>query len=216
MACRSAREKSSAWRRDLFRRVVSGQRYTLPVDGPGDVTERLNAWRSGDEAALDELALLVQGELRRMARRLLASEQQRHDWQATELINESYVRLMGWPGVPWQNRGHFYATVARMMRRVLVDAARTRGAHKRGAGRAPVSLDDVEVAATETDVDIVALEEALEALARFDPRPSQVVELRFFGGFSLEETAEALGVSVRTVTNDWNTARAWLLHHLAG
>jgi RNA polymerase sigma factor (TIGR02999 family) len=185
------------------------------VTGPGDVTGRLNAWRDGNDAALNELAVLVQGELRRMARRILASEQLRHDWQATELVNESYVRLMGWPGVPWRNRAHFYATVAHMMRRVLVDAARMRDAHKRGAGRSSVSLDDVEVAAADVDTDIVALEEALKALAQLDPRPSQVVELRFFGGFSLDETAEALGVSVRTVTNDWNTARAWLLRRLA-
>jgi RNA polymerase sigma factor (TIGR02999 family) len=185
------------------------------MDSPGDVTDRLHAWHAGDDTALDDLALLVQGELRRMARRILASERQRHDWQATELVNESYVRLMGWPGVPWQNRTHFYATVARMMRRVLVDAARMRDAHKRGAGQPSVSLDDVEIAAVDADVDIVALEDALKALAQIDPRPSQVVELRFFGGFSLDETAEALGISVRTVTNDWNTARAWLLRRLA-
>lgn len=181
----------------------------------GDLTDRLHAWRRGDDAALDELAWLVQGELRRMARRLLANEQQGHGWQATELVNESYVRLMGWPGVPWQNRSHFYATVARMMRRVLVDAARSRRSDKRGAGRAPVSLDGVDVPAEDCDVDLVALEEALDALAAIDPRPSRVVELRFFGGFSLEETAEALGVSVRTVTNDWNTARAWLFRRLS-
>jgi RNA polymerase sigma-70 factor (ECF subfamily) len=185
------------------------------MDRPGDVTELLKAWRGGDEQALDNLALLVHHELRQMARRLLAREQPGHPWQATELVNESYLRLINWRAAEWQNRAHFYATVARMMRRVLVDEARTRRSAKRGAGQGLVPLDGVDVARPPTDVDILALEDALEALAAIDPRPSRVVELRFFGGFSVEETAEALGVSVRTVINDWNTARAWLYRRLA-
>jgi len=129
-------------------------------------------------------------------------------------VQESYVRLLDWRVVRWQNRAHFFATTARMMRRVLVDAARTRRAVKRGGGVAAASLEGLDVAAPEL-VDVLALEDALTALAAMDPRPSQVVELRFFGGFSVEETAEALGVSVRTVINDWNTARAWLRHELS-
>jgi RNA polymerase sigma factor (TIGR02999 family) len=185
------------------------------MDQPGDVTERLKAWRGGQEEALEELAVLVQHQLRLMAGRLIAGEQPGHGWQATELINESYLRLLGWRTIEWQNRAHFYATAARMMRHVLVDAARARRSAKRGAGAAMVSLDDAEVAAPDADLDEAALADALDALAALAPRPSQVVELRFFGGFSVEETAEALGVSVRTVINDWNTARAWLHRRLA-
>ena len=145
-----------------------------------------------------------------MARRMLSGERLAAGWQPTELVHESYLRLLDWHAVHWQNRAHFFATTARMMRRVLVDAARTRQAQKRGQGVDNLSLEEVDVAAPSPTVDVVALNDALGELARLDPRPSQVVELRFFGGFSVEETAEALGVSVRTVINDWNTARAWL------
>ena len=136
-------------------------------------------------------------------------------WQPTDLVHESYVRLLDWHAVHWQNRAHFYATTARMMRRVLVDAARARQAAKRGQGVEGLSAEAVQIEAPAPGLDVVALNDALADLARFDPRPSQVVELRFFGGFSDEETAEALGVSVRTVINDWNTARVWLHHALA-
>jgi RNA polymerase sigma factor (TIGR02999 family) len=180
----------------------------------GDVTGLLQAWNGGDPRALEILAPLVHHELRRMAQRLLAGERKDHPWQPTELINESYLRLLDWRGVEWQNRAHFFAATARMMRRVLVDAARARHAAKRGAGTIAVPLDGVDVAAIEADVNIVALEEALTELSALGTRPSQVVEMRFFGGFSVEETAEALGISVRTVINDWNTARAWLYHRL--
>jgi RNA polymerase sigma factor (TIGR02999 family) len=181
----------------------------------GDLTALLKAWSAGEADALGELTILVHHELRRMARRLLAGERLRHDWQATELINESYLRLIGWRGVEWQNRAHFYATAAQMMRRVLVDAARARESAKRGAGTQVVSLDGLRVPAPDADVDVIALEEALNELATIDPRPSQVVELRFFGGFTVEETADALHISVRTVINDWNTARAWLRKRLS-
>ena len=183
--------------------------------GAGDLTALLKAWSGGEEDALGELATLVQHELRQMARRLLAGERSGHGWQATELINESYLRLIGWRSVEWQNRAHFFATAAQMMRRVLVDAARTRQSAKRGADAQTVSLDSVQVSAPDVDVDVMALEEALIELAAIDPRPSKVVELRFFGGFSVEETADALDVSTRTVINDWNTARAWLRRRLA-
>jgi RNA polymerase sigma factor (TIGR02999 family) len=182
---------------------------------PGEVTALLKSWSAGETDALGELAALVHHELRQMARRLLAGERPGQGWQATELINESYLRLIGWRGVAWENRAHFYATIAQMMRRVLVDAARARQSAKRGAGAETVSIDSVQVPAPDAGVDVVALEDALQELAAIDPRPSRVVELRFFGGFSVAETADALGVSVRTVINDWNTARAWLRRRLA-
>ena len=175
-----------------------------------DITELLQAWSGGDQQALSALAPLVQQELREMARRLLADERKDGRWRPTELVQESYLRLLDWRNVRWQNRAHFFTTTARMMRRVLVDAARARRAVKRGEGRDAVPLDEVDLPAPTPDVDVVALEEALEALAAVNERASRVVELRFFGGFTVEETAEALGISVRTVINDWNTARAWL------
>ena len=180
----------------------------------GEVTALLKAWSAGGGDALGELEVLVHRELRQMARRLLEGERSGHGWQATDLINESYLRLIGWRGVEWQNRAHFYATAAQMMRRVLVDAARARQSAKRGAGAETVSIDNVRVAAPDPDDEVIALEEALDELAAIALRASQVVELRFFGGFSVAETAEALDVSVRTVMNDWNTARAWLRQRL--
>jgi RNA polymerase sigma factor (TIGR02999 family) len=181
----------------------------------GNVTALLKAWSAGGDDALGELAVLVHHELRQMARRLLQGERPGHPWQATDLINESYLRLIGWRSVDWKNRAHFYGTAAGMMRRVLVDAARVRQSAKRGAGAVTVSIDRVQLRAPDGDVDVVALEEALQELALIDPRPSRVVELRFFGGFSVAETAAALDVSTRTVINDWNTARAWLSRRLA-
>jgi RNA polymerase sigma factor (TIGR02999 family) len=175
-----------------------------------DLTGLLHAWSRGDAAAFEQLAPLVHVELREMARRLLAGERHAPEWQPTELVQESYVRLLDWRAVRWQNRAHFFATTAGMMRRVLVDAARVRQAAKRGQGVATVALEDLAIPSPAAGVDIVALNDALAELATLAPRPSQVVELRFFGGFSVEETAEALDVSVRTVINDWNTARAWL------
>ena len=174
------------------------------------LTGLLGAWNRGDTDALDQLARLVHHELRALARRILARERQGNGLQPTELVNEAYLRLLDWRTVRWQNRAHFFATAAGMMRRVLVDAARARHAAKRGANEERVSLDDAQHAATSCPVDVVALGDALDSLAALNPRPSQVVEMRFFGGFTVEETAEALGVSVRTVINDWNTARAWL------
>ena len=181
----------------------------------GDVTGLLQAWMRGDPDALAELASLVHYELRQMAKRMLAGERAAYAWQPTDLINESYLRLLGWRGVDWKNRAHFFAATARMMRRVLVDAARARQATKRGAGEAPIPIDGFEVAAPDASIDVIALESALAELAALDPRPAQVVEMRFFGGFSVEETAAALGVSTRTVINDWNTARAWLYERLS-
>ena len=180
-----------------------------------DVTGLLQAWMRGDPDALAELASLVHYELRQMAKRMLAGERTAFAWQPTDLINESYLRLLGWRDVEWKNRAHFSAATAKMMRRALVDAARTRQAAKRGAGEAPIPIDGLDVAAPGASIDIIALERALAELAARDPRPAQVVEMRFFGGFSVEETADALGVTTRTVINDWNTARAWLYDRLS-
>jgi RNA polymerase sigma factor (TIGR02999 family) len=178
------------------------------------VTTLLQAWSDGDAGAIEELAPDVQRKLREIAARLLADERKADRWQPTDLVHETYLRLLDWRMVRLQSRGQFFATTARMMRRVLVDAARERRAAKRGHGAERVPIDTIDVPAPERSVDVLALEDALTALAQVDPRPSQVVELRFFGGFSIEETAEALGVSPRTVKNDWNTARAWLFHAL--
>jgi RNA polymerase sigma factor (TIGR02999 family) len=181
-----------------------------------ELTGLLQAWSRGDREALATLAPLVQHELREMARRILAAERRDGRWQPTELVQESYLRLLDWRNVRWQNRAHFFTTTARMMRRVLVDAARARRAVKRGEGIDAVSIDHVDVPAPDRHVDVIALEEVLDRLAALNERAGQVVELRFFGGFTVEETAEALGISVRTVINDWNTARAWLRLELAG
>lgn len=179
-----------------------------------DLTALLQAWSRGEEAALQQLAPLVQCELREMARRLLTRERDGR-LQPTELVHECYLRLLEWRAVRWQNRAHFFTTTARMMRRVLVDEARARRAGKRGGDADHVLLDADSVAVPEAPVDLVAVAEAIESLAALSPRASQVVELRFFGGFSVEETAEALGLSPRTVVNDWNSARAWLRNCLS-
>ena len=186
----------------------------LPGPAP-DLTGLLQAWNRGDTEALDAFASLVQQELREMARRILADERRDGRWRPTELVHESYLRLLDWRTVRWHSRAHFFATTARMMRRVLVDAARARRAVKRGEGIEAVPLDGLDVAERSPALDVVALEEALAALAALNPRAGQVVELRFFGGFSVEETAEAIGVSTRTVINDWNTARAWLRREMS-
>jgi RNA polymerase sigma-70 factor, ECF subfamily len=181
----------------------------------GDVTRLLQVWRAGDEQAFDQLMPLVYGELHRMALRYLRGEQRDVSLQATALVNEVCIRLLGWNGARWQNRGHFYGVSAEMMRRVLVDIARKRRAHRRGGpGAVRVPLDDIDVSTDAPDGDLVALDEALDDLALQDPRKARVVELRFFGGLSMDETAQALGVSLRTAHNDWAFARAWLYRAL--
>jgi RNA polymerase sigma-70 factor, ECF subfamily len=175
-----------------------------------DLTGLLQQWSRGDATALERLAPLVHRDLRDLARRLLGQEHRTGRLQPTELVHEAYLRLLDWRAVRWQNRAHFFATTAQMMRRILVSAARARRAEKRGSGADAVPFDDRHGAAGARRVDIVALADALDTLAAVNPRPARVVELRFFGGFSVEETAETLDVSVRTVINDWNTARAWL------
>jgi RNA polymerase sigma-70 factor (ECF subfamily) len=191
----------------------TGLQFTA-VNPDADLTGLLQAWSRGDAQALGQLAPLVHRQLREMARRMLAEERGAVGWQPTDLVHEVYLRLLDWRLVHWQNRAHFFSTTARMMRRVLVDMARARRAAKRGLGMAAVPLG-AEPAAPLPRVDVVALDDALQALSALEPRPAQVVELRFFGGFTVEETAEALGVSARTVINDWNTARAWLYRELS-
>lgn len=183
---------------------------------PPDVTALLLAWGRGESAALDELLPLVHGELRQLARRHMRRERKNHTLQATALVNEAYLRLIDVKQVKWQNRTHFFAMAARMMRRVLVDAARTRDSRKRGGGAQRVTLDDALIVSQEPAPGLVALDEALTALERFDPRKTQVVELRFFAGLSVEETAAALGVSGDTVMRDWRLAKAWLAREMGG
>ena len=183
---------------------------------PNEVTQLLINWSNGDKAALDELVPLVQAELRRVARRYLAREHPGHTLQTSALINEAYLRLVDQDGVAWQNRAHFLGVAAHVMRRLLVDHARTRGRLKRGAGL-NVPLDDVDVAGPSgLDVDLVALDAALDELATLSEQQSRIVELRYFGGLSLEETAEVMGVSTMTVKRGWAMARAWLHRELTG
>ena len=180
----------------------------------GDVTGLLRLWSAGDELAFEQLVPLVYDELHRMALRYLTGERSTVSLQATALVNEVCLRLLGWDEVRWQNRGHFFGVSAQMMRRVLVDIARRRRANRRGARAVHVPLDGIDVAVAEPDADLVAIDEALEQLATEDPRKARVVELRFFGGLSMNETAQALGISLRTANNDWAFARAWLYRAL--
>jgi RNA polymerase sigma factor (TIGR02999 family) len=181
-----------------------------------EVTGLLRAWSDGDPDAFECVLPLVYDELHRMAARYLVGERSSVSLQPTALVNELCLRLLGWDPVQWQNREHFFGVSARMMRRVLVDIARRRRADRRGGPDAiRVPLDDVDVQASEPGTDVLALDMALDRLAAEDPRKAQVVELRFFGGLSVEEAAKALGVSVRTVHSDWAFARAWLFRALS-
>jgi len=179
-----------------------------------DVTGLLLAWGTGDEEALEQLVPLVHGELRRIARRCMAGERKGHSLQATALVNEAYLRLVDVQHVNWQNRAHFLAMSARLMRRILVDYARSKGYQKRGGGAVRVTFDEGLPVVGGRDQDLVAVDDALEALAKIDERKSRVVELRFFGGLSVEETATVLKVSPETVMRDWKLAKAWLLRAL--
>ena len=179
-----------------------------------DVTTLLLAWGHGDERALDELVPRVHAELRRIAQRAMARERHDHTLQPTALVNEVYLRLVDIGQVQWNNRAHFFALSARLMRRILVDLARARGYQKRGGGAVVACLDETHAAAPVRPDELVALDEALERLAKIDPRRSEVVELRFFGGLGVEETAEALKVSRHTIMRDWPLARTWLYREL--
>jgi len=178
------------------------------------ITDLLLAWNQGDDQALDRLLPLVHDELHKLAHRYIAGERPGHPLQTTALVNEAYLRLIDSSRVRWQNRAHFFAVSAQLMRRILVDVARARHKLKRGGGTIQVALDEAAVVAQEPSADLVALDEALTTLAAFDERKSKVVELRFFGGLSVEETAEVLKVSTVTVMRDWGLAKAWLLREL--
>ena len=180
-----------------------------------DITALLLAWNRGDSAALDALVPLVYDELHRLARRAMRRERSGYTMQTTALVNEAYVRLIDARSVRWQNRAHFFAISATLMRRVLVDFARARHRAKRGGHVRQVTLDAALGVADGRDTDVLALDAALEALTTVDPRKGRVVELRFFAGLSVEETAEVLGVSTDTVTRDWKVARIWLMRELS-
>jgi RNA polymerase sigma-70 factor (ECF subfamily) len=178
------------------------------------VTQLLAAWSRGDEAALAQLTPLVHQELHRLAAHYMAGEAPGHVLQATALINEVYLRLIDWKNVEWQNRAHFFGVAARLMRRVLVDVARARRRGKRGGGDIHVSLSQAEETPIQRMADLMALDDALKTLETLDPRQSRVVELRFFGGLTYEESAHVLNVSVGTIRRDWSLAQAWLYREL--
>ena len=180
----------------------------------GDITALLEAWREGDQTALEKLTPIVYKELHRLAGRYMRGERPGHSLQTTDLVNEAYMRLVDYKRMHWQNRAHFFAVSAQLIRRILVEHARRRNL-KRGAGIRHVSLDEVAVAGGGRSADLVALDDAMKALAQVDPRKERVVEMRFFGGLSVEETAEVLKVSTVTVMRDWSTAKAWLYRELS-
>ena len=183
---------------------------------PHEVTQLLVAWGNGDQSALDRLMPLVYDELHRMAHRYMAQERAEHTLQTSALANEAYVRLIDQKNVRWQNRAQFFGIAATSMRRILVGYARRRKRAKRGAGALQISLDEAALLSNERASEMVAIDEALEHLAAVDPRKSQVVELRFFGGLSIDETAEVLHVSPGTVMRDWTLAKAWLRQDMLG
>ena len=188
----------------------------LATPSPGAVTELLRAWSDGDDGALEQLLPLVEAQLRRLARGYMGRERPGHTLQTTALINEAFLRLTDARRVRWQDRAHFLGISARLMRRVLVDHARTRGYLKRGGGAQRVTLHEGLVTTPDPALDVVALDRALEALAKVDARKSRIVELRFFGGLTVEETAEVLHVSPDTVKRDWRLAKLLLLRELEG
>ena len=179
-------------------------------EAPSQVTKLLQGWRAGECSAPDELLPLVYDELRRLAHHHLRNERPHHTLQSTALVNEAYLRLVGQNLPKWESRAHFFAIAAQLMRQILVDYARRHRASKRGSGVCMLELDDAVALPQRKNVDVVALDDALNALAEIDPRQSRVVELRFFAGLSLEETSEVMGIATATVQRDWTAARAWL------
>ena len=199
----------------VFGSLRTARRSARPLMSPNqDITQLLRDWGEGDEQALVKLTPLLYAELHRMAHRHMRRERANHTLQTTALINEVYLRLIDWKNVRWQNRAQFFAVAARLMRRILVDFARSRSYRKRGGGTLTVSLDEAPDVSHERSRDIVAIDEALQSLSVVDPRKSQIVELRFFGGLSLDETAEVLKISSRTVLREWDLAKAWLSSQL--
>ena len=186
----------------------------MQTHSPQEITRLLVAWGEGDQSALEELAPLVHSELHRLAHEYMSRERPGHTLQTSALVNEAYVRLIEWKNARWQNRAHFFAVSAQMMRRILVDFARDRRYLKRGGGALRVSLAEAASLTEQRGADLIALDEALTALAEVDLRKGQVVEMRFFGGLSVKEVAEVLKVSEETVMRDWRLAKVWLLREL--
>jgi RNA polymerase sigma factor (TIGR02999 family) len=182
--------------------------------GPAEITVLLRAWGDGDQAALDQLAPLVYQDLLRMARRHMKNEREGNTLQTTALVNEAYLRLVDVKSAGWRDRAQFFALSAQMMRRILVDAARARGSHKRGAGAVKVNVEDVAILSPEPHESIVALHDALEEFSKTAPRQAKVVELRYFGGMSADEIGEVMKTSTRTIERDWEFAKAWLKREL--
>ena len=182
----------------------------MPLSPSEDVTGLLIDWSNGDQTAYERLVPLVYAELHRLSHRYMGRERSDHTLQTTALVNEAYVRLVDQKKTQWQNRAQFFGVCAELMRRILVDYARQRGYQKRGGGAQKVTLDETLEIVAEKTVDLVALDEALNRLAEFDPRKARVVELRFFGGMNVEETAEVMGIHANTVIRDWSAARSWL------
>lgn len=182
---------------------------------PHEVTQLLVAWSHGDQAAVDRLFPLVAAELHRLAHRFMRREPTGHTLQTTALVNEAYLRLVDASQVAWQDRAHFFAVSATLMRRILVDFARSRRYRKRGGDAVTLRLDEAMVPVPPPGIDVIALDEALERLSAFDPRASRIIELRFFGGLTIDETAEVVGVSARTIKHEWATAKAWLFGELS-
>jgi RNA polymerase sigma factor (TIGR02999 family) len=187
----------------------------MSVPSSHELTVMLQAWGAGDRSALEGLTPLVEAELRRLAHHYLTKERPGHSLQTTALINEAWLRLIDWKQVSWQSRAHFFGVSARLMRYILIGFARARKQHKRGGGAQRVSLDEAAAVSSERGDELVALDDALQTLARYDPRKCQIVELRFFGGLSVEETAEVMKLSPVTITREWNKAKAWLYQELS-
>jgi RNA polymerase sigma factor (TIGR02999 family) len=181
-----------------------------------NLTELLHDWHRGNRDALDRLTPVIYDEIRRIAHRYMDRERDDHTLQTTALINEAYLRLLGQPQVEWNNRAHFFAVVAQVMRHVLIDHARSRLFQKRGGDAQRLSIDEATLMTSERASELIALDEALTSLASLDARKARVVELRYFGGFSLEETAVILDLSVMTVRRDWQAAKAWLYRQVTG
>jgi RNA polymerase sigma factor (TIGR02999 family) len=179
-----------------------------------DVTQLLANWSQGDQGALDKLMPLVYGELRRLASSHLRRERSNHTLQSTALVHEAFMRLVNQQDVQWRNRAHFYAIAAQMIRRILVDYARSQHAEKRGSGAVKLALDDAMAVPQQADMDLLGLNDALHQLAELDARQSRIVELRFFAGLSIEETAEVMNLSPASIKREWNTARAWLFREM--
>lgn len=194
---------------------MAGEPHDSESISTHEVTRLLQTWRAGDDRALEQLMPIVYGELHRLARRYMAVEQSGHTLQTTALVHEVYLRLVDAKSVDWQNRAHFYAICARLMRRILVDFARSRNFEKRGGKFPHVELEEAATVAVDERSELLAVDEALTQLAAIDRRKSEVVEMRFFGGLTVEETAAALRVSPETVMRDWKLAKAWLLRELS-